>query len=260
MYTGLYEKIKKRESSMNPTIKKMLQHVSVRDFQDQPLDFETKEKLLLAAQSGSTSNFVQAYSIIEITDRKLRAELADITSSASYVNKTGTFYVFVADLYRQSVMLEKKGMSLAGIKNMEELLVATVDTTIAAEDMAVAAQSMDLGICYIGGIRNDIYKVAELLKLPKYTFPLFGMTIGVPNKKNQLKPRMPLKNQVSTNAYDTEMFTQIGEYDELVEKYYASRDDNSQAANWTDKNIDFFREVRRHEVADFLKEQGFTLR
>ena len=34
---------------------------------------------------------------------------------------------------------------------MEALLVATVDTAIAAEDMAVAAESLDLGICYIGG-------------------------------------------------------------------------------------------------------------
>ena len=33
--------------------------------------------------------------------------------------------------------------------------------------MAIAAESMDLGICYIGGIRNDLDTVAKRLSLPE---------------------------------------------------------------------------------------------
>ncbi len=39
--------------------------------------------------------------------------------------------------------------------------------------MAIAAESMDLGICYIGGIRNDLDTVAQRLSLPELTVPLF---------------------------------------------------------------------------------------
>lgn len=244
---------------MDPIIEQMRKHVSVRDFKDEPLTEEVKQELLLAAQSGSSSNFVQAFSIIEISDTKLRDTIAEITNSAPYVKKTGVFYVFVADLYRQAKMLKEKGMSTAGLRTMEQLLVATVDTTIAAENMATAAESLGLGICYIGGIRNDIIKIAELLELPKYTFPLFGMTIGIPQTKNQVKPRIPLDNQVSIDHYDQEQLTNIGDYDQKVRNYYLSRNSNAQDSSWTEKNVDFFKEIRRPDVGPFLKDQGFSL-
>ncbi|GAA3328274.1 hypothetical protein GCM10020331_071590 [Ectobacillus funiculus] len=39
---------------------------------------------------------------------------------------------------------------------------------------------MGLGICYIGGLRNNLEEVAKLLNTPKYVIPLFGMTVGYP--------------------------------------------------------------------------------
>ena len=72
---------------MNSTIKKMTEHVSVREFKDQVITADQKQALLAATQSGSTSEFVQAFSIIEITDQKLRNELADITISSPHVKK-----------------------------------------------------------------------------------------------------------------------------------------------------------------------------
>jgi len=245
---------------MNSTIDKMIKHVSVRNFKDEAITQDQKDALLMAAQSGSTSEFVQAFSIIEITDPQLRNQLSDITISSPHVKKADTFYVFVADLHRQATMLRAHSKSLDSIKNMESLLVATVDTTIAAQSMAVAAESMDLGICYIGSIRNNIKQVAELLNLPDYTFPLFGMTIGVPDVKNQHKPRMSRNNQVATNSYDDTQFNDLATYDDEVKDYYAQRKSNAQDTTWTDKNLAIFEHVRRPDVAEFLKAQGFSLK
>lgn len=245
---------------MNSFVDKMKQHVSVRDFEDTPLSGEIKDNLLTAAQSGSSSNFVQAFSIIEITDLEIRKELAELSNSAAYVIKTGTFYVFIADLYRQATMLAAHNLSLKGIQNMEALLVSIVDTTIAAENMAVVAESMDLGICYIGGIRNNLKRVAELLDLPPYTVPLFGMTVGVPRSKNEVKPRMPKANQVSQNVYNKAVFTDLSQYDKETKTYYAERGNHQLDTTWTARNIDFFKQARRTDVGDFLKKQGFSLK
>ncbi|MGG0823954.1 NADPH-dependent oxidoreductase [Paenibacillus turicensis] len=245
---------------MNSFVDKMKQHVSVRDFEDTPLSGEIKDNLLTAAQSGSSSNFVQAFSIIEITDSEIRKELAELSNSAAYVIKSGTFYVFIADLYRQATMLAAHNLSLKGIQNMEALLVSIVDTTIAAENMAVAAESMDLGICYIGGIRNNLKRVAELLDLPPYTVPLFGMTVGVPRSKNEVKPRMPKANQVSQNVYNKAVFTDLSQYDKETKTYYAERGNHQLDTTWTARNIDFFKQARRTDVGDFLKKQGFSLK
>lgn len=244
---------------MNSTIEKMLEHVSVRDFKDEAVSPEDKAALIAAAQSGSTSEFVQAYSIIEITDPNLRNELADITISSPHVKKADTFYVFVADLNRQATMLTNHHQSLDSLKNMESLIVATVDTAIAAQNMAVAAESLDLGICYIGSLRNNIQKVAELLNLPMYTVPLFGMTVGVPSVKNQHKPRLPQSNVLATNTYDNASFTDLTAYDKTVHDYYANRKTNASDTSWTEKNLAIFKNIRRPEVATFLKKQGFSL-
>lgn len=244
---------------MKTTIQQLKIHVSVRSFQGIPLSQAEKNDLLSAARSGSSSNFVQAFSIIDISDAALRSELAAITNSAPYVNQTGVFYVFVADLYRQATLLEANAESLAGIQSMESLMVSIVDATIAAQNMAVAAESLDLGICYIGGIRNDIDKVAKLLDLPPFTVPIFGLTIGYPVSKNDPKPRMPQKNQVAENHYPREQFANLGAYEEQTAAYYAKRGVNAQETSWCEKNILFFKEVRRPEVAEFLKKQGFLL-
>lgn len=244
---------------MNETIQKMLTHVSVRDFEDRALTPEIKQQLLDAAQSGSTSNFVQAYSILEITDPALRKQLAEITFSASYVEKTGTFYVFVADLYRHAELLRQKGESVAGVSNTEALLVSIVDTTIAAQNMAIAAESLDLGICYIGGIRNDVPKIAELLGLPDHTLPLFGLTVGYPVTKNEPKPRLPKVNLVAENTYPKEVFADFTAYDAELEQYYSARSSNAQQADFSSKMAEFFSVTRRQEIAAFLAKQGFTL-
>jgi len=245
---------------MNQTIENMLQHVSVRDFTDQTITAEQKNDLLAAAQHGASSEFVQAFSIIEITDKNLRNELSDITISSPHVRKADAFYVFVADLHRQATILRNHKMSLDPIKNVEPMIVSIIDTTIAAQNMATAAESMGLGICYIGSLRNNIGQVAELLNLPDFTIPLFGMTIGVPKIKNQLKPRMPKANHVSTNTYDETQFNDLSAYDQSVKNYYLNRETNPTDTSWTDKNVAIFKEVHRPDVAEFLKKQGFSLK
>ncbi|MFC6177465.1 oxygen-insensitive NADPH nitroreductase [Companilactobacillus huachuanensis] len=244
---------------MNPTIENMLQHVSVRDFTDQIITKEQKDALLAAALHGSSSEFVQAFSIIEITDKKLRNELSDITISSPHVKKADTFYIFVADLHRQATIIRNHEMSLEPLKNMEPMIVSIIDTAIAAQNMAVAAESMGLGICYIGSLRNNIAQVAKLLHLPDFTIPLFGMTVGVPETKNQLKPRMPKENHVATNTYNAENFNNLTVYDHAVKNYYLNRKTNPTDTSWTDKNLAIFREVHRPDVAEFLKKQGFSL-
>ena len=53
----------------------MLQHTSVRSFTQQKLTDELREQLILSAQSASSSNFLQAFSIIEITEAKKEKRL-----------------------------------------------------------------------------------------------------------------------------------------------------------------------------------------
>lgn len=240
-------------------LNQMQHHVSVRDFEATSLSDEVKTKLFQAAQSGSSSNFVQAFTILDIKDRLVRNELADISQSAAYVKKSGGFFVFVADLNRQAQILKANHQSLAPLKNLESFLVATVDTTIAAQNMALMAESMGLGICYIGGIRNNLARVVELLNLPALTVPLFGMTIGIPTVKNGVKPRLPLNQFTAVDQYPRAGFTELKDYDQAVHQYYLHRSSHQKDTTWTQTQATFFAELRRPKVAQFVKKQGFEL-
>lgn len=244
---------------MEDVIELMKKHTSVRNFADTSLTDEVKEQLIIAAHAGASSNFVQATSIIDVTDPSIRGQLAEISKSAAYVKQSGAFFVFVADLYRQSQILQQQGLDLAGIKNMEALTVAIVDTAIAGENLAVAAEFLDLGICYIGGIRNDLTTVRDLLNLPKFTVSLFGITVGKPMRKNAVKPRIPLHNNTFKNGYNRQAAQDLSEYRKITQAYYANRSSHAQETDWIRKMTDFFAEPRRTDVAPFLLEQGFTL-
>ena len=54
------------------------------------------------------------------------------------------------------------------------------DAALFAQNMVVAFESMGYGTCYIGGLRNDLQALHEVLDTPEGVWPLFGLLKGVP--------------------------------------------------------------------------------
>lgn len=237
----------------------LIMHTSTRSFKKDPIRELLKTQLLTAASSGSTSNFLQAYSIIEVKDPSKLNTIETISRCPGYVADAPTFYIFLADLNRHATILEHYDQPINHLASEETLLVSVIDAVIAAENMAVYAESKGLGICYIGGIRNDLFKMASLLDLPKYTVPLFGLSIGYPQESNEVKPRLPKSMITSTDHYQPLDFDQLAAYDEEISNYYQKRSHNKQQTNWSQKVQDYFSQERRPELKAFLKKQGFQL-
>lgn len=63
---------------MNETIETILKHRSVRQFQEKKLTREQIETIVRCAQAASTSSFVQAYTIIGVTDQSKKQQLAQV--------------------------------------------------------------------------------------------------------------------------------------------------------------------------------------
>ena len=78
---------------MNNTIETILNHRSIRSFTDELLTAEEIDTLVKSAQAASTSSYVQAYSIIGVTDKEKKRKLAALeTSLTSKI--TGTCLCF----------------------------------------------------------------------------------------------------------------------------------------------------------------------
>jgi FMN reductase (NADPH) len=249
---------------MNQTIETILSHRSIRHFEDKSLTKEQIELIVSSAQSASTSSYIQAYSIIGITDPVKKKKLAELAGNQSYVEKNGHFFIFCADLNRHEILgrMENKDV-MTSIESSEKFMVTIIDAALAAQNAAVAAESMGLGICYIGGIRNNLNEVCNLLKTPKRVIPLFGMAVGYPKKLTDTKPRLPLAHIYHENEYEqdaSQYQKQLEEYNELISRYYNERTDGKRTDTWTGQMASMLSNPRRMYMNEFIKKHGLDLK
>jgi FMN reductase (NADPH) len=248
---------------MNDVIASILNHRSIRYFEDKPLSDEQIKTIVSSAQAASTSSYIQAYSIIGIKDKEKKKKLAELAGNQKYVENNGHFLVFCADLYRHEIIGEIEGKNvIPSIESTEKFMVALIDAALAAQNAAIAAESMGLGICYIGGIRNNLEGVKELLKTPERVIPLFGMAIGYPSRTTDLKPRLPLEHIYHEEQYEQDKdvyLKQLQEYDELISSYYEKRTKGARKDRWSEQMANMLEKQSRIYMKDFVQRNKMNL-
>lgn len=251
---------------MNQTIETILNHRSVRKFTDKELTQDQIHLLVEAAQSASTSSFVQAYSIIGVKDKEKKKKLAELAGNQQYVENNGHLFVFCADLYRHTVAAEmegKKEAALDSIESTEKFMVSLIDVALASQNMAIAAESLGLGICYIGGIRNNLVEVSQLLKTPDHVLPVFALVVGYPDQQTEKKPRAPFHHIYHENEYeqDLEQYkSELQEYNEEITEYYEERTNGARSDTWTAQMAGNFAQKSRMYMKGFVQQKKFDLK
>ncbi|MGE6473395.1 oxygen-insensitive NADPH nitroreductase, partial [Serratia proteamaculans] len=160
---------------MNPVIETILAHRSIRSFTDQKITPDQLSTIISAGIAASSSSLLQVNSIIRVTDKDKREQLAILAGNQAYVASAAEFLVFCIDYQRHYAINPEVKPEL-----IELTLIGAVDAGIMAQNFLLAAESMGLGGVYIGGLRNSPKEVDELLELPPYCAVLFGMCLGYP--------------------------------------------------------------------------------
>ena len=207
----------------NETIASQLAHRTIRAYKDQPLTEEEVTTLMEVARHTATSSFLQACTILHITDPTVR-EAIGAASGQPYVGGTkGDLFIFVADLYRNSRIRAEQGVSSEALGSINLFLTALEDALLAAQNVVVAAESMGLGTVYLGSILADPRPVVKVLQLPELT--VLGLLVGHADQDPGQKPRMPLSVTTAKNTYPrVESYTQtLADYDREVTEYYDLR-------------------------------------
>lgn len=240
---------------MTPTIEVLLNHRSIRQFTNEAISDEQREAIIASAQATSSSSFLQCTSIIRITDKSMRAQLVELTGGQAHVAQAAEFWVFCADFHRHLEICPDAQLGLA-----EQLLLGVVDTSLMAQNALTAAESLGLGGVYIGGLRNNIQQVTDLLGLPKHVLPLFGLCLGWPASRPDLKPRLPASLLVHENHYQPLDKAELDRYDELLAQYYLSRSTNARRDTWSDHIRRTLIKENRPFILDYLHKQGWATR
>ena len=248
----------------NDTLALLLSHRSVRSFESGPLPDGTLEALVAAAQSAATSSNLQTWSVVAVDRPEVRRELAAIANNQKHIEVCPIFLVFLADVSRNTRLAEAEGVELAGLPFLESFLVAAIDAALAAQNAVVAAESLGLSTVYIGALRNDVVRVAELLGLPPGAAPVFGLCIGkaVAGREGEVKPRLPQAAVLHRETYDAADAGHRAAYDPRMEAF--SRRNEMAGSTWTQRVILRLRSFAALHGRDKLKEKlialGFPLR
>lgn len=245
---------------MNETITLLKNHRSIRHFKDYPISEETLKELVEAGQSASTSNFIQAYTIINIKDQEKRKIIAELSGNQKHIIDAPLFLVFVADLERAKICCELNEETM-DIGSSEAFLLATIDTALMAQNIMTAAESMQMGGVFIGAIRNNPSLVSTLLELPQNTYPVFGMCLGYPDQINEQKPRLPMQVILKENQYDNRLDEEyLMKYDAEIVKYYGSRSDGKRTDSWTKQLSRMFSKYLRPHMKSFLESKNLDVK
>lgn len=244
---------------MKTTIEVIQQHRSVRKFLQKDIEQGLMQQILECSQWASTSHHLQTYSVIVVRSEEKKQALAGLCGNQAHVAECPVFLVFCADLNRIKLShdLEQKPQVL---DTVEPFIVANVDTALYAQNVMVAAESLGLGGVFIGGIRNQSAEVCELLNIPDYVYPVFGMCLGYPDpgKINEQKPRLPVTAIVHEEQYENEkQLGEIEKYNQVMKHYYETRSTGKRSQTWSDYVSETHKQPRRAHLREFLEEKKF---
>lgn len=249
----------------NDTIASLLQHRSVRGYKPDALPAGTLETLIAAASSAATSSNMQWWSAVAVSDPAIRKALAAIAGGQKHIEQCPLYIAWVADMTRNQTISQAENTPFETMPWLETFMVACIDAALAAQNAVVAAESLGLGTVYIGAMRNDPAKVAELLGLPKQSFVVFGLCVGYATDKaaGEVKPRLPQTTVLHHERYDAgNAAAERRAYDAELETFSARQE--MQASTWTARVLNRLGPITamngRERIRATLASMGFEIR
>ena len=171
---------------MNEVLKVIKERGSLRGYKDKKITQEAIDLIIESAMRAPTAGNMMLYSIIVVKSNVIKEKLAVSCDNQPFIAKAPALLIFLADYskwykyYEQNNVeefLKGKGEKLEG-PTEANLILATEDALVAAQNAVIAAESLGIGSCYIGDIMEKVEYHRQLLKLPKYVFPVVMLTLG----------------------------------------------------------------------------------
>lgn len=187
----------------NEVIQNLFERKSTRVFEDRPIPESALSLILNAAAEAPTAGNQQLYSILNITDPVLKKRLSVTCDNQPFIASAPLILLFCADCLKWYDAFRQAGCAPRH-PSAGDLMLAVLDSAVAAQNAVTAAWSLGIGSCYIGDIMENCEIHRELLNLPPYVFPAALLVFGYPTgqQKHRPKPkRCPMELIVMENRY-----------------------------------------------------------
>lgn len=170
----------------NPIIETLLHRKSIRAYTDQVPSDEMVETVVRAGQQAPF-----AYQMGSLLLSRQRA---------SNPFRAPLYFVVCVDSHRHQAVMARRGWEMVQ-NDLSLLLFGIQDAAYMAQNMVIAAESLDMGSCFLGGVPYRADKLIEKYSLPPRVFPLVGLAMGYPAEDPPPRPRYPMEAMLVEDEY-----------------------------------------------------------
>ena len=156
---------------------------SIRIYQERPVPQELLLQILEAGRWAPTGANLQPWHFIVVTDSETRKQIGDVAR-----------FFFI-----KSSHVEKAPVVIALGFDTRKGKYGRYDVTLAGGNMLTMAESLGLGTCWIGAF--DEPKVKEILEIPENIEVIGLVTLGYPDEKAEVPPRVELEKIVHWESW-----------------------------------------------------------
>jgi len=239
-------------------------HRSIRRYLHKPIFDDILNTLLECGIRASNTGNMQLTSIIITRNQEMKALLAPLHFNQPMVIQAPVVLTICFDINRFSRWCAVNDAECS-FSDILWLLNGTIDSSLLAQNICVAAESVGLGICYLGTTLYNAPEISNLLNLPKGVIPITTLTLGYPEIIPDLTDRLSLDSIVHQEQY-------VDYSDERINEIYREKESLESSKlfvqeNHKDNLAQVYTEIR-YKAADskffsdkirkMLEEQGFV--
>lgn len=195
------------------TLKK---HRSIRKYLSRSIEPEVMQQLIECGCRASNTGNMQLYSIIVTQEPELKSKLTALHFGQG--NSAPAILTICVDINRYHHWCRMRGCD-EPYSNLLWLLYGTIDASLCAQNICVAAESLGLGFCYLGTVLYNTAAIAELLQLPKGVVPVITLSIGYPDEQPEQSERLPEAGIVHQETYHDYSDADIDHIHEIRESF-----------------------------------------
>jgi len=156
---------------------------SIRIYQDKPIPQDLLLQILEAGRWAATAANLQPWHFVVVTDPETRKRIGEVAR-----------FFFI-----KSPHVEKAPVVMVLGFDTRKGKYGRYDVTLAGGNMMTMATSLGLGTCWIGAF--DEPKVKEILEIPKSIEVIGLITLGYPDEKAEVPPRVELEKIVHWESW-----------------------------------------------------------
>ena len=193
----------------NPIIETMLNRKSIRKYKP---DMPSEDVIQTVVRAGQQAPFASQLCSLLLTRKQEENPF-----------KAPLLFLICVDSHRWELIMAERDWEMNS-DDMLLLLLGMQDAALMAENMVIAAESLGMGSCFLGGIPFHSKNLIADFKLPPRVFPMVGLTMGYPSENPPPRPRYPMEFTLFEEEYpelDPEM---IRKSMDIMDEGYRAQD------------------------------------